>query len=92
MTDIARMLGCSRQNVRKYALNAAEFPKPIHAGESMLLWHLVEVVTWAQGVARYRDKLEPSTMELAAVTCKANLELQQARQGKLATSILGKRG
>lgn len=92
MTGIARVLGCSRQNIRKHALSGKTFPKPVHAGDSISLWHLVEVVAWAQEVDSFRGKLEKTLLELAAVTCKTNLELQLARQRKLSSSILGEKG
>lgn len=91
MTDIARLLGCSRQNIRKYVMSGSGFPKPIHAGESMMLWHLIDVLNWAQGVAQYRDKLGRMAMDLAAIACKANLELQQQRERKASSHVFGKR-
>ncbi len=79
MTDIARLLGCSRQNVRKYALSTTTFPKPLHAGDSLLLWHLVDIASWAEKSKKYHNRVGPRLLELAAVTCRMNLELQLAR-------------
>lgn len=46
LTEIAELAGCSRQNMRKYAMGeiksiAVPFPPPVFTGDP-LLWHLAE--------------------------------------------------
>ena len=53
LSDIAEILGYSRQYIRKLMLNnRASFPAPIHEGKAAL-WHLFSVLTWLQQENRY---------------------------------------
>lgn len=46
LTDIAEVVGVTRQNMRKLMLTHAKtFPAPIHEG-SAALWHLAPVLEW----------------------------------------------
>src|SRR3990170_2998771 len=46
LTDIAEVVGVTRQNMRKLMVNHAKtFPAPIHEG-SAALWHLAPVLEW----------------------------------------------
>lgn len=46
VTDIAKILGCSRQNVTKIlTASGSRFPDPVHEG-SAAIWHLESVLTW----------------------------------------------
>ena len=70
LTDIAGIVGVSRQNMRKLMLaHAASFPPPLHEGTTSL-WHLVDVLSWLQSKAGYR--IDPSMLELAHVTMQVN--------------------
>lgn len=94
MAEIAGVLGVTRQMVRKYTLSRAEFPKPVHASEAIALWHLVEVVSWAENRNKLRTKFKSDyplhcLKELSAVAFKINFELQQSRQQKCAVDIIG---
>ena len=74
LSDIAEILGCSRQNIRKLMLNnLASFPTPIHEGKTTL-WHLTNVLTWAKERPRYR--IDESLHEVA----KANMQLNIAKE------------
>ncbi len=93
MSGIADLLGCSRQMVRKYALSKTSgFPKPVHAGTTLALWHLVDVVDWAQQTETYRKKLGSKIGETAMATWTFNLEIQRVRHGARASAILGHTG
>ena len=75
LTDIADVVGVSRQNMRKLARNnAATFPTPVHEGSSAL-WHLADVLGWmaARGSGY---PLEPGLPEVAAVAKQVNLASQ----------------
>ncbi len=77
LTDLADILGCSRQNMRKLQLsNAATFPPPVHDGSSAL-WHLAQVLEWYQ---QEKGKVvEPALLQ----TAHAALQLNLARDSRL---------
>ena len=72
LTDVAEILDCSRQNIRKYAVGHSRFPRPVVTGKFQL-WHLWEIAGF--------DKFSmPDTLvELSRVTCRVNLDLQSRR-------------
>lgn len=77
LTDVARLLGCTRQNVRKLMIrHASDFPAPVHEGNPVL-WRLSKVLTWAhsRGLA-----IDEPLLEVARATHQVNLarELQDA--------------
>lgn len=76
LTEIADLLGFSRQNMRKLMLNhGPNFPAPIHDGKPAL-WHLATVLQWLSEETDYEiDQAELST---ASTTMQLNLsrELQ----------------
>ncbi len=46
LTDVAEIVGCSRQNMRKLMIKSgADFPAPIYQGKSSL-WRLFSVLSW----------------------------------------------
>ena len=74
LSDIAEILGFSRQNIRKLMLNnQASFPAPIHEGKASL-WHLSSVLTWLQQENRY------SIDEPLIHVAKANMQLNIAKE------------
>lgn len=72
LTDIADVVGVTRQNMRKLAVtNFKTFPAPAHEGSSAL-WHLTDVLGWmSQRSKAYQ--LEPGTLEVARTTKQLNL-------------------
>lgn len=72
LTDVAEILDCSRQNIRKYAVGYPNFPRPAITGKFQL-WHLWEIAKF--------DKFSiPDTIiEISRVTCKLNLDLQNQK-------------
>ncbi len=78
LTDIADVVGVSRQNMRKLAQNNfVTFPTPVHEGSSAL-WHLADVLQWmaARGSAY---PIAAGTAEVAAAAKQVNLA-SRARQ------------
>ncbi|MCW8927025.1 MAG: DNA-binding protein [Xanthomonadales bacterium] len=74
LSDIAEILGCSRQNIRKLMLNnLASFPTPIHEGKTSL-WHLSSILEWAKKQNRY------SVNERLLEVANANLQLNIAKE------------
>lgn len=74
ISDIATLIGVTRQNIRKVIQNNfGSFPLPIHEGKSSI-WHLSSVLNWfSQGERR---KVEPELIEIA----NANMQLNIAKE------------
>lgn len=47
LTDVAEMIGMTRQNLRKLMISNASFPVPVHGG-SAGVWHLADLLSWLQ--------------------------------------------
>lgn len=74
LTDIAEILGCSRQNIRKLVIgNKSVFPSPIHEGNSAL-WHLAKVLQWLKAKGNY--KIEDNLIEISDATMQVNIAKQ----------------
>lgn len=73
LTDIAEIMGCSRQNIRKIAVASEGFPSPMHEGVASL-WHLNKVLPWFKARGRY--KVEASLLEVSEVTMQINVMKQ----------------
>jgi predicted DNA-binding transcriptional regulator AlpA len=70
LTDIADLLGFSRQNMRKLQVtNAASFPPPVHEGSSAL-WHLATVLEWFQ-LAKTKA-IDETLLQVAQVAMQVN--------------------
>ncbi len=71
LTDVADILGMSRQNMRKLMVtHASSFPAPLHAG-SASLWHLALVLQF------FRDRGQPrvtqTLVEVARTAMRFNI-------------------
>jgi len=70
LTEIAELLGISRQAMRKImAKNIETFPLPVHEGNPSI-WHLKDVLGWMrkeQGRA-----VDAAIEEVSAVACRVN--------------------
>ena len=71
LTDIAELVGVSRQNMRQLSLaHAKTFPTPFHSG-NVELWHLAHVLEWLGERGNYR--IEQSLFDVALVAMQINL-------------------
>lgn len=71
LTDVAELVGVSRQAMRKLMLShAATFPAPVHEG-SASIWHLAEVLGWLEEKGGYT--LERKMLETARAALEVNL-------------------
>ena len=52
LSDIAKAIQCSRQNVRKLLVTAENAPRPVHGGNPAL-WHLADVLKWLKVEKNY---------------------------------------
>lgn len=91
LTDVAGVLGCSRQNVRKMVLkHAASFPSPVHEGVPAI-WRLVKVLAWAKASGK---KVDANLLEVAEAAQQVNLarecsDLNPELQRKLRHLVAG---
>lgn len=81
LTDIAKIVSVSRQQMRNlYEINAS-FPAPFHEGKSSI-WHLAEVLNWIQQNKTY--SFESTVFEVA----RANAELNSASRSNQHSATL----
>jgi len=74
ISDIADILGYSRQNIRKLMLNhRGSFPAPIHEGKSAI-WHLSNVLSW------FKERKDYPVDELLFDVTQANMQLNIAKE------------
>jgi len=77
LTDIAELVGVSRQNMRKLMLtHAGTFPAPVHDG-STALWHLAPVLEWLAARAGYI--IEQRLLETARIAMQVNVTKESHR-------------
>ncbi|MFC3340535.1 helix-turn-helix transcriptional regulator [Paracandidimonas soli] len=76
LSDVAEIVGVSRQNMRKLMLaHPGSFPAPVHEG-STSIWHLADVLGWMQAKGGYALPL--SILDVA----RAALQVNAAKEGR----------
>ena len=74
LTDIAEILGCSRQNIRKLVIgNKSIFPSPVHEGSSSI-WHLAKVLPWFKAKGNYH--IEENLIAVSDANMQVNITRQ----------------
>ncbi len=77
LTDVAELVGVSRQNMRKLSLaHPGSFPSPVHAG-SVVLWHLAHVLDWLAQRGTYQ--VDRAMRDVAHVAMQVNLAKEAAQ-------------
>jgi len=77
LSDIAEILGYSRQNIRKLMINnPASFPTPVHDGKT-ILWHLSSILDWAKQRDRY--DFDERLLDVANANMQLNIAKEAAR-------------
>jgi predicted DNA-binding transcriptional regulator AlpA len=77
ITDVAEVVGVSRQSIRKLMVsNAATFPPAVHDG-SASIWHLALVLQWLQSRASYQ--IAQDVLDVARMAMQVNI----AREAEL---------
>jgi len=71
ITDIAEILGHSRQNARKLLLSNSDTPLPIHTGNPSV-WHLSEVLQWIVEKEK-KYSISQALLDISETTKKVNL-------------------
>ncbi len=70
LTDVAELIGVSRQNMRKLMASHLDFPSPIHEGSTQV-WHLESVLKWL--AARGAYNIEGRILEIAHIAMQCNV-------------------
>jgi predicted DNA-binding transcriptional regulator AlpA len=71
LTDVADIVGCSRQNIRKIMVSSGgTFPPPVHEGKSAL-WHLSSVLVWLKDSKSYQ--VADDLLEVASINMQFNI-------------------
>ena len=77
LTDVADLVGCTRQNMRKLMINnLATFPIAVHEG-SQAIWHLRPVLGWFSETQK--RTIDRSLIEISEVTMKVNIAKEARR-------------
>lgn len=80
LTDVAEIVGVSRQNMRKLMLAYPDkFPTPVHEG-SASIWHLADVLTWLQRKGGY--VLAEDVLDVARAALQVNVAKETRRLGQ----------
>lgn len=86
LTDVADIVGVSRQNMRKLMLaHPGSFPAPVHEG-SASIWHLADVLAWLQAKGGYA--LAKDVLEVARVALQVNVAKEGRRLSRSASKEL----
>src|SRR5713101_6241314 len=77
MTDVAELLGVSRQNIQRLKqAHHSNFPTPVHEG-STVIWHLAHLLEWFKGRDSYDN--EQALLDVAHTAMQINLA-KEAKQ------------
>ena len=77
VSDMAGVLGFSRQNMRKLIqTHSASFPLPLHEGASSI-WHLADVLAWFS--EKQKRAIQQELMGVAQVTMGVNFTREMDR-------------
>jgi len=86
LTDVADIVGVSRQNMRKLMLaHPGSFPAPVHEG-SASIWHLADVLAWLQAKGSY--SLAKDVLDVARVALQVNVAKEGQRLPRSASKEL----
>ncbi len=86
LTDVADIVGVSRQNMRKLMLaHPGSFPAPVHEG-SASIWHLADVLAWLQPRGSY--SLAEDMLDVARVALQVNVANESERLRPSASKAL----
>jgi len=74
LSDVAELVGVSRQNIRKLMLsNASSFPPAIHEG-SASIWHLALILQWLENKGSYH--IAQNILDVARTAMQVNIVKQ----------------
>jgi hypothetical protein len=70
LTDVADLLGFTRQNMRKLMLRNPDFPPPLHEGKPSI-WHLAKILRWMDNKNMY--PIKDHLLDIATITMQFNI-------------------
>lgn len=71
LTDAAKILGCTRQNIRKLIVTSEpRSPLPVYEGTPSV-WHLAEILAWLREAKSY--SIDESLTEVAKINMDVNI-------------------
>jgi predicted DNA-binding transcriptional regulator AlpA len=70
LTDVAELLGVSRQYMRKLMMSDSTFPYPVHEGKPAL-WHLATILQWLKSCKAY--PIKDDLIEIAETNRQFNI-------------------
>jgi hypothetical protein len=71
LTDVAKILGCTRQNIRKLIVtNDPSSPLPAYEGKPSI-WHLAEILIWLREAKTY--SIDDTLLEIAKTNMDVNI-------------------
>lgn len=70
LTDVADILGFSRQNMRKLMLKNPDFPPPFHDGKPSI-WHLAKILQWLDDKKIYT--IDKALLDIATINMQLNI-------------------
>lgn len=89
LTDVAELVGVSRQAMRKLMLShSMTFPGPIHEGV-LSIWHLADVLDWLKVRGTY--SFDERVLEIAQVALGVNIAKEAKRLHELSASTYNHR-
>lgn len=83
LSDMADLLGLSRQAMRKAMLAHADFPSPVYHGSSAI-WHLSDILDWME--SRPGRQPDPMLYEVSLVARAANFASESQRLSSRASA------
>lgn len=87
LTDVADIVGVSRQNMRKLMLaHPGSFPAPVHEGSAASIWHLADVLAWLRAKGSYSLALD--VLEVSHVALQVNVAKEGRRLSRSASKEL----
>lgn len=84
-SEIAEVVGKSRQNIRQLMLANSDFPKPVHESASVTLWHLSEVLEYLRNEKGY--EVAEALLEVSIMAQGVNMAKELMRVQKLDTRL-----
>lgn len=77
LSDVAELMGCSRQNIRKLMLgHAATFPTAAHEG-TQSVWHLRPILEWF--LTQQQRSIDQTLVEVSGAAMKVNIAKEVRR-------------
>jgi predicted DNA-binding transcriptional regulator AlpA len=80
-SEIAAVVGKSRQNIRQLMLANSDFPKPVHESTSVTLWHLSEVLEYLRISKGY--EVDEALLDVSIMAQGVNMAKEMMRVQKL---------